>query len=130
MSIRREEIMPLLIEACPSYSERWSAYVSEPEFDDELTYVHLGDFARHLVELLQSGQTCEFSGVFSVIERLHVEGDSYTKEAATVGALESLQNVAGNSGIDPNNFEPFLEAVSRHWWRHLNDFWGGKRPRV
>ena len=121
MTIVRDEIVPLLLEACPSYSKRWTAYSAEPEFEHELIYVHLGDFAHHIVELLQSRTTEEFPAVFGVIERLHLEGDSYVKEAATVGALEALQNVAS----DPADFEPFLGPESRNWWGRLNDFWEG-----
>lgn len=130
MTIVRDEILPLLLEACPSYSGRWTAYSAEPEFEDELTYLHLADFAHHMVELLQSGTTGEFPAVFGVIERLHLEGDSYVREAATVDALEALQNVASNRASDPADFEPFLGPESRNWWGRLNDFWEGKRPSL
>lgn len=87
--------MPLLLEACPSISERWQG----PEMyeGEHLLYVDVGDFAHHLVELMQAGNTRECSTVFDVVERLHLEGDAYVKELATVGLLEGIQNVAGGS---------------------------------
>src|SRR5882724_6209517 len=94
--IRREQVMPLLLNACPSFSKRWEGHRAIYE-DEELLYVDLGEFAHHLVELLKSNCTEEFAAVFEIIERMHLEGDHYVKEAATIGMLEGIQNVAGNS---------------------------------
>ena len=52
--IGREQVIDLLLEACPSYCARWEAYRQAPEFDAELLYVHLGDFADHVVDLLSA----------------------------------------------------------------------------
>jgi hypothetical protein len=65
-----------------------------------------------------------------VIERLHVEGDSYVREAATIGLLESIQNQWGNNGVDPENFFPFLLPESARWWKSLNKFWTGESKYV
>ena len=78
--------MTLLVETCPSFRSRWREVCGKPDFDEELLYVHLGDFADHLVGLLKAGRTGEFPGVFTAIERLHVEGDAYVREAATISA--------------------------------------------
>lgn len=95
-----------------------------------LLYVELGEFAHHLVELHKLKQADEFPAVFEVIERLHLEGDAYVKEAATIGMLEGIQNVAGNSGVDPEEFSRYLRPESAKWWQQLNDFWEGKIPYV
>ena len=47
----------------------------------------------------------EFPAVFDVIERFHLEGEPYLKEAATIRALEGIQNVAGSTVVDPVNLE-------------------------
>lgn len=117
--------MPLLIAACPSFTERWSRYVSDPVYEAGLTYVDLGEFAAHLVELLRGETTAEFEAVFRVVEDLHIRGSSYVREAATVGLLESIQNIAGNSGLDPERFDVFLQDETRKWWRKLDRFWDG-----
>ena len=57
----------------------------------------MGELAHHMVDLIKSNQTSEFLAVFDVIERLHIEGDHYVKEAGTIGILESIQNVASNN---------------------------------
>lgn len=121
--------MSLLLESCPSFSDRWQEHLTIYT-NEELLYVDLGEFAHHLVELLSIHRVEEFPAVFDVIERLHLEGDPYEKEAATIGALEGIQNVAGNTGVDPDEFVQYLRPVSEKWWRQLNDFWNAKIPHV
>src|SRR6478736_1163306 len=57
--IEAREVMSVLVAACPSYGPRWDGYRSDPTFDDTLLYVHLGDFADHLVSLLATGRDSE-----------------------------------------------------------------------
>lgn len=120
----------MLLETCPSFRTRWTAYVAESGYDESLLYVHLGKFARHLVELLKAGSTAEFAAVFNAVEGLHVDGDEYVREAVTIGFLEGLQNVAGHAGIDPESFAPYLRSESMKWWAELNGFWSGQGPRA
>jgi hypothetical protein len=76
-----------------------------------------------LIELQKAHRNEEFPAVFDTIERMHLEGDDYVKEAATIGMLEGIQNVAGNSGIEPEQFVKYLKPESAQRWRQLNDFW-------
>ena len=110
--------MPLLMEASSSYRL--------PIEDRELLYVMLADFARHLLQLQQQQQTDVFPAVARVIERLHLEGDDYVREATTIGLLEGIQNVWGNQNTDPNLFAQHLLPESSKWWQSLKDFWSGK----
>lgn len=126
--ITREEVMPLLINACPSFSGKWEIYKQEwyDEGEEFLLYCDSGEFARHLIELFRQSSTKEFEKVFEVIEKLHVEGDDYVKEAATIGFLESIQNIAGNNDLDPEVFYKFLKPESSKWWHELNKFWNAE----
>jgi hypothetical protein len=121
--------MPLFLEACPSFGEKWEEHRAF-KADEQLLYVDMGEFAHHLVELHKSNQTTEFPRVFDIIERLHIDGDHYVKEAATIGMLEGIQNVASNNGVDRRVFVPYLGKESLKWWRQLNDFWQAKIPYV
>jgi len=125
--ITKEQVMPLLLDACPSFSKRWEEHRAFYE-DEELLYIDLGEFAHHLVELQKGHRTEEFPAVFRIIERLHLEGDPYVKEAATIGLLEGLQNVSGNHGLEPEDFVRYLGPASAKRWRKLNDFWDAKIP--
>lgn len=70
--ITADEVMPRLLEACPSFEDGWAAIVAE-NLDDEspagrLGYIDAADFIRHLVALQQTGRTAELPAVFAVIE--------------------------------------------------------------
>jgi hypothetical protein len=129
-TITKHEVMPILLEACPSFREPWQAYLTSAIYEAGLLYVDLGEFACHLVELLREGALQEFPAVFNAVESLHVDGDAFVKEAATIGLLEGIQNVAGNTGVDPAAFVPFLRPETAYWWEELNGFWDGVSPYV
>ena len=115
-------MIPLLVEASPGFSSRWREFQAEWKDDKEGLpyYVCLGDFARYLGEKLKEGDIGDFPAIFRVVERLHVESDSYVREAATVGLLEGIQNIHGESAV---KFVPYLEPETKRWWDKLNDFW-------
>jgi len=123
--INREQVIPLILETCPSFRDAFSQ-----SDDKDLPYVVMGDLARHLLGLYRTGQTAEFDGLCEVVERLHVDGEPYVKELATIGFLEGVQNVWTNNGEDPEHFCRFLLPESRKWWKDLNDFWQGKIKHV
>jgi hypothetical protein len=118
---------PMLV-ACPIFLPAWRAFLNEWEDSKEELpyYLALGDLAHHLVEQLDAGATQNFEAVFDVVERWHCEGDPYVKEAATIGLLESIQNISLNSGIDPRRFEFWLKPESKRYWDKLNRVWNGE----
>jgi hypothetical protein len=128
--IGRQQVLDLLLEACPSYRPRWDACQAGPEFDTELLYVHLGDFAHHVVDLLGRGEVAELGALGRELEHLHVDGDDYVREAATIGLLEGIQNIAGQRSIATKALEDTFGAETRRWWTSLEAFWSGKIPHV
>lgn len=126
--LNKDQIMPLLLEVSPSFRVVWDMELDEE--DRKLVYLCLGFFAEHLMALEQQGRTAEFGAVAEVIERLHVEGDAATKEAATIGLLEGIQNVWGNNGVATGTLEELLGPQSRLWWQQLELFWSGAIPYV
>lgn len=123
--INKNQLPTLLIKACPSFKA-----VLDGSDDQELHYMVAGDFARHLLDLYTAQQLEEFSKVAELIEDLHINGDEYVKEYATIGILEGIQNVWGNHGSDPEKFAPFLLPVNLKYWHSLNRFWNGEIPFV
>lgn len=90
--------MPLLLEATPSFQARWSAEIEHDpihlnEDGKRLDYVDAGEFARHLVELFDARRFSEIEAAFSVIERLHIDGDPYVRELATIGYLKEYRTL-------------------------------------
>jgi hypothetical protein len=129
--IAKAEVMTLLLQACPSFAAPWKAHI-ESEYrvgDEQLLYVDLGAFARHVVDLYEQGRTEELGPIFDMIERLHRDGNVYVREAATIGLVEGIQNIASHR-FDPEAFTPFLGPETAKWWHELNAFWQGKRRWV
>jgi hypothetical protein len=93
-------------------------------------YTHLGDFAHHVVDLLVRSEIAELSALTQELERLHFEGDDFVKEAATIGLLEGIQNVASHRGAATKDLEQALGPETRRWWASLNAFWSGRIPHV
>ncbi len=132
--IRVRDVMPLLLNATPSFLSSW--YEIEDDHLDRdnpggrLHYLDAGAFARHVIELHRSNHRVWLQNTFAVIERMHADGDAYVAELATIGYLEGIQNMAGHAGIDPGDFAPYLGAESARWWRGLDRFWAGEHPTV
>jgi hypothetical protein len=126
--IEQTAAMQVLLDACPSFADTWCAH--RDEYGDDLLYLAAGDFARHLLRLQETQATSEFVSTGRAIERLHVEGNPWVREFATIGILEGIQNVWSHSAIDPDVFFPFLGVESQRWWKGLNAFWQGEVPNV
>lgn len=122
MVIRKNQILGILTEAFPDF-------VPNNDHTD-LPYVSLGDFSHYLRTLHESGDEKQLQKAAQLIEQLHVEGDSYVKEAATIGLLEGIQNTWEHAGLNPEMFGRRLLPESKRWWDSLNKFWKGEVPYV
>ena len=122
--ITKSDIAPHWLEACPSFGPAFTESCSDDGGD--LLYLHAGAFANHVLSLHRAQQRAEFPAIAEFIERLHTDGDPYTREFATIGLLESIQNIWGQSAISADEFLPFLLPVSTTAWHSLNQFWAGE----
>lgn len=111
----------MLLNACPSFRQTWEASLKRS--DTALLYISLGEFARHLRELYLINKVDEFTAVAAVIEKFHLDGTPYVKEAASIGLLEAIQNAWRNNSLDPEEFVKYLKPESAKWWKSLNAFW-------
>lgn len=119
---------PLLL-ADPTSGDRWAMFREEHGSDEELPlYLALGELALHLIEDLEAGNTARFDAVFDVVERWHVSGDPYVREAATIGLLEDLQNGHLHRGTHPQAFLRWLRPETLRWWGKVGDFWARGTP--
>lgn len=123
--IDEKDMIPLLVEASPSFADSWTTFLAEREDEPSLPYyTALGEFARHMCGLVEAGDELALKRIFDVIERLHIEGSPYVKEAATVGLLEDLQNTNLHlQSTSPGQFERYLLPESAKWWWKVRAFW-------
>ena len=126
-SISRNQMLPLFVAAIPSFLPSWHTFLYEWNDEPELPlYLALGDLARHLIDQLSRGETVHFPTVFDLVERCHVQGDDYVREAVTIGLLEDLQNRNLHTTTDPADFEVWLAPESKAQWESLDRFWAGE----
>ncbi len=123
--IVKDDMMSLILDACPSFASTWQAFLDDwrEEINDLPLYIALNDLARHLIGLLERGETAELPAAFQAVERWHLEGNEYVREAATVGLLEDLQNLNLHTTTDPEQFRKYLGSTSERWWNKLYRLW-------
>ncbi|MCZ7912378.1 DUF7674 family protein [Agrobacterium sp. 22-221-1] len=120
----RSNMFEPLLQADPSFREKWEAFQEEYRSEDELPlYLALSELARHLIRDLETGNTHRFDAVFDVVERWHIKGDPYVKEAATIGLLEDLQNGHLHRKTRSDDFRPWLQPETLGWWNKVHEFW-------
>jgi hypothetical protein len=118
-AIAQGEMIAILQAASPDW---------QPDANDPI-YVQLGDYARYILDTIAAGHA-ELTPTFAAIERLHVDGDHWVREAATIGILEGIQNNASHRSFDLQSVTSRLGPISLEWWRKLDDFWAGRQPTV
>jgi hypothetical protein len=122
--IGRNEMIEPMLQACPSFRPAWIEFLNEWQSEeDKPLYVALGRLADHLIAMLAARDTAGLLRAFAVIEHWHIEGDSYVREAATIGVLENLLNESLHESTSPKEFERFLLPESLKYWSELNRFW-------
>lgn len=124
--ISRDEVMPLLLASCPSFVDVWD-WTENLDDGERLLYLDVAAFGRHVLDLISAGKTKELPAVFDTVEHLHLRGDHYVRELATIGILECFQSASADArGVDPyRDVEPWLRPESLRWWKRLDQFWEG-----
>lgn len=126
--ITEVEAFPLLLEACPSFETAYAEHVAH--HGETLPYVAAAALTSHMLELHLTGNTAPLLSLGKAIERLHLEGNEWVREFATIGLLEGVQNGWLNAGAEPTDFVAYLGPESLSWWKGLIEFWCGKSPVV
>ena len=119
--ISKNEAMPILLEVCPSFNEKWKEHVNDIwDRDSEgILYTDFSAFARHIVNLIEVKETKEFTDVFATIEMLISNADDFVKDAVIVGLLEDIQTIALGRDIRISAFNRYLGYLSKESWERL-----------
>lgn len=89
----------------------------------ELQYAISGYFAGFLLEHYKQGDMATVKRGLLFIEAIHNSKESMTRELATIGYLEDIQNLWANRGVDPELIFDLLGDESKKGWVALNKFW-------
>ncbi|MEH6467944.1 MAG: hypothetical protein V7722_09960 [Porticoccus sp.] len=122
--ITQQEMFNPMLEVAKGFVPVWEEFIEEWKEEKELLqYLALSELARYISDLIKKEEKEELKGIFEVIERWHIEGDCYVKEAATVGILEDLQNTNIVGAGIPEIVKTYLLPESKKWWLKVYDFW-------
>lgn len=128
--IHKDGIIPLVLCACPGFRSRWENHVAYWNGEPAGIYNDMQEFVAYLIETFKHGGTDSVRAALDVLERLLVEGDSDTKEVATIGFIESLQNMSSWESFGAEAFVPYLNPHSLEAWKRVNEMWRGKSSLV
>jgi hypothetical protein len=121
-------MLPLLVDACPSFEPEWQRFKTDYTDDPErFLYVALAPFTQCLSRALAAGDTKTLRRVFDLLERLIVDGDANVQEAAVVGIIKNLQNSTLHDQTTPDDYVPYLMPESQRWWGKVQTFWTNGR---
>jgi predicted translin family RNA/ssDNA-binding protein len=95
--------------------------------EEILEYIIAGDFVRYIIKNISENKVENLRRCLEFIELLHINGTKETKELATIGYLEILQNLRGGQETEEKYkiIYDFLGIESKKWWNELNKYWSG-----
>jgi hypothetical protein len=118
------DVVPAFLSACPSAAHAWEEYMRRWNGQAERGhYNDAGVIAHHLVDRFEGGHLDEFPAAFALLEGCLVEGDEQTKELASIGIIEDIQNIASHRPFGPRVFYQWLGSESRAAWDQLCEDW-------
>ena len=124
LMITKEEMIDPILEVSPGFKPAWNEFLDEWKEENDLPiYLALGELARYIGQLHTKWHKEEVKSIFAIVEKWHLEGDSYVKEAATVGLLEDLQNTNVVGEDVPHSLEAYLLPETKRWWVKVTNFW-------
>jgi hypothetical protein len=131
MKMTADELMELMVAACPSLAPLWAEEVAWGiEYGEKPVYITvIDDFGRLLGVLHRRGETACFPDLFAVVDRALAEADKL--DLAYALADELVDDLCSGNGTrrDPAYFEPYLGPVATRRWRELRQWYRLPDPR-
>ena len=122
--IKKADMIPLMLEACPVLKPQWDEYLAERKDDaDPPLYPFIDEIANHVVGLVDRGEYDDLAAIFDVVERWHLEGEHYVREAATIGFLEGIVSWEEKHREQQKVLESWFRPETARFWVKLHNFW-------
>ena len=130
--ITRENCMTCVLRSVPEFAEAWQRHLEYWGEDERSIGIDIGAFLDLTTELLakDSYQVETLSKIFSVIERLLVDGDSSVVYGVKSMFLEDLLTSSERGRFDPSRFVPLLGPRSKEFCKINDSSWYKKRPGI
>lgn len=110
--ITKEQVIPIILEACPFYKKTWEKHFAV--YEGELLFVFVPDFVNSVIELEKENKKAEILSIFEVVEKLLVEGNEDVKNLIKIGVLEDFRCIFGENF---EKFSKYLKPNSLKFWR-------------
>lgn len=123
--ITKDQVIPLLLAACPAAGSAWEKHLAYWGEDTRGAYIDAAAFVQFLVEAYERGDTASLSAAFAALECVLVEGDDDAWGLATVGVVETIQNIAGWKPYGAEPFKAYLGPGGLGAWEAVDLFWQG-----
>jgi hypothetical protein len=110
--IAYDDVVALLVAACPTYEGSPERAVVD---DANGEYIRMTGFVRHLIRLLDEGDTGSFANVFGVVEWVLEEDDPPAVDLIQAGFFEDLADngLYKNRRVRPLDFGPWFGPRAR-----------------
>ncbi len=125
--ILKPQIMPMALKACPSFTARWENHRKLWGDDEAGIYNDLAEFAHFIVDAYDCTDSSSIVAAFGLIEKLLLEGDQEVRDAAGIGFLEDVRNIASSRPYGSAVFLQWLGPTSQRAWSEIEKTWRGKR---
>jgi hypothetical protein len=125
--LNADELLNGLRMAYPSFAAIDDEEAAEWDGEPVPHYVRVGRLAFHLAELAGKEGMDRLAPALALTEDAIEIGDAYTRELATIGLLEDLQNAClqSKAGIRLVDVRALLGPKSTAAWDELMSFWHG-----
>jgi hypothetical protein len=121
--ITKAQIVPLLLEACPTAQRRWEEHMAYWKEEEAGAFNDVSVFAQHIVDSYANQLTAECASLFATVERILEEGDEEARGIAAFGALEDVQTISTHHSFGPEVFVQWLGPKSREAWDQIDALW-------
>jgi hypothetical protein len=115
-------ILDQITGAYPALATRLLSLPADEVSDTRL----MAELACHVVDLLETAKPENVDPAFKLAENLLSVGSDEERDAAVLGFLETVQNVASHRECGAEAFHQFLGPASLSAWAHLKNVWRGK----
>jgi len=124
--IQKTEIMPLVLARCPSFTPTWEKHRLLWQGEEAGIYTDLAEFATFIVDCYAQRDTEPIVAAFALIEELLVGGNEEVRNAAGIGFLEDVRNIASWRPFKAVVFVQWLGPKSKLAWTEIEEMWRGK----
>ena len=86
-------------------------------------YTVFSSLARYVEKLLENNKKEEIQNIFNLVEKWHINGDAYIKEAVTIEFVEGIVSLNPEHHMKNEPFLPFMGNETKYWAIQVKEFW-------